>query len=109
MPGKPQSAALIASARVALLLSGSLVLGRSAPGGTALIAVALLSWGVSLGLGASLYRSRRRDGWANVPGADLPVADTDGAAGRSGHPAEYQRVLMTRARARRDHAGSRSG
>jgi hypothetical protein len=61
VPGKTHYAALLASARVALLLAGAITLGASVAGGVAIIAAAVLSWGASVVLGVNLYRAGQRD------------------------------------------------
>jgi hypothetical protein len=50
-------AAVLPSCRVLLLLAGSLALAESVFLGAALFAIALLSFAISLGLAAALYRS----------------------------------------------------
>jgi hypothetical protein len=56
-----QASALIASARIAFLLAGVLALSRSTVLGALLMAVACLSWGISVAVGACLCRSALLD------------------------------------------------
>jgi hypothetical protein len=51
-------ASVLPSCRVLLLLAGVLVLAESAVVGAALVVIGVLSFAVSLGLAAVIYRSR---------------------------------------------------
>jgi hypothetical protein len=104
-----QTAALIASSRVAFLLAGALALSRSTVIGAALIAVACLSWGISVALGACLCRAGELHALppegdpylAEVRGEQLPRCRSPRVTSSTRAPE------MTTAR--RSHGGWRSG
>jgi hypothetical protein len=104
-----QTAALIASARVAFLLAGALALSRSTVGGAVLIAVACLSWGISVALGACLCRAGELR--ARGPEGDPYLAEVRGEqlAGRRSPRVTSSTREPGMTRARRGHGGWRSG
>jgi hypothetical protein len=105
-----QTAALLASARVAVLFAGVLVLSQSVVTGSALIAAACLSWGISVALGVGLCRSGGVGRRPYAAGVEQVVAPAGGRTGPAIAPPVFGRgCARPSTRARPDRVGSRSG